>query len=66
MTKSLSEKQYVCGCVDIRLLRCLCEDVCVFHSEVMDTAAEERSHGALAFRFNDHRSLLPLLPGIAF
>lgn len=40
--------------------------VCVFQSEVADRAAEERDHGALAFCFNGCRSLLPLLPLIAF
>lgn len=33
---------------------------------VADMAAVQRGHGALAFRFNDCRSLLPLLPVIAF
>lgn len=47
----------------------------VFQSEVTDAAAEEGGggcvggwggHGALAFCFNGCRSLLPLLPLIAF
>lgn len=40
--------------------------VCVSQSEVTDAAAEERGRGALAFGFNGCRSLLPLLPLIAF
>lgn len=37
-----------------------------FREEEADVAAVERGHGALAFGFNDCRSLLPLLPVIAF
>lgn len=38
----------------------------VFQRGVMGKAAKEGGLGALAFCFNDCRSLLPLLPVIAF